>query len=144
MFKLGIKPSVLIQKKVLEKINFDYSLYNHLELGTSILISHIPINKESYQGESYTYEIGVALGYYPESCKEFWNNNLKDEFIHFGAIHFNTKGYTEESLTWCKERYTEAMLKEYTKVIYTIDYLQDRMLIEKKVGIITKRVKRIT
>jgi hypothetical protein len=113
LFKNKIKPALLLSEHVLKKNNIIINDYYHIPFRGSILISHNPIPeiKDDFS------TVGKILGYYPKSCELFEAgiSNI-NEFIDFGGIHFNTGGLYEEALQWCKDTYSEEMLKKYKKI----------------------------
>lgn len=106
LFTLGIKPAILVRQtrdtRLLAKGKYTR------ELGRGILISHTPI-----PDDITAYTLGVALGYYPESCKRFGTypheEIQKGPFIFYNGLHFNTCGLGDEALKWCQETYGERM-----------------------------------
>lgn len=117
LFVAGIKPGLLIKHETAEEHNLIGTSYYSRNHGKSILLTHSPLP----EGERLTtLQIGTLLGYYPKSCEEFWNNDLRGEMLYFGGIYFNTKGYTEDALAWCMERYADPILKLYGKINYNV------------------------
>jgi len=65
-------------------------------------------------------EIGIELGYYPESCNQFkhakWGVGLD-----FNGICFNPGKYTNEAIAWCEENYGSKMLEAFGIYYYALD-----------------------
>lgn len=128
MFKKGIEPAVCgYESKILrltKNKNFFVQMLNNM-----YLVSHTPVNITN------SYELGVALGYYPKSCEAFALAQFEGIQIghhlglDFNGIRFYTMGYEKEALLWCLNEYGEKSLQLCSKIklkLFTTDPLTGR------------------
>lgn len=110
LFKIGIKPAILIPEKSISRVKIDADEYYKGRFRKGIILSHkeLPLITDFDN-----IKLGIVLGYYPKSCEVLYasrENRGNNEFIDFGGIHFNTVHLFDEALEWCKEKYLEKML----------------------------------
>lgn len=113
LFKIGIKPAILIPEKSISRVKIDADEYYKGRFRKGIILSHkeLPLITDFDN-----IKLGIVLGYYPKSCEVLYasrvnrENRGNNEFIYFGGIHFNTAHLFDEALEWCKGKYLEKML----------------------------------
>lgn len=125
LFQDGVKPAIFDRPS--RFVHMDLCYFHTKEFRNGIIVSRKEINIHN------NIDLGILLGYYPESCKLLYSNaGHNDVFLNFGGIKFNTAGLYKEALRWCKEVYAEPMLQLYKSAgieIYTIKNTGEKNII---------------
>ena len=110
LFLDNIKPALL-----LKTVDDDLKDFYIKEVDGGFIISRNEI-PQTFTAKS----LGINLGYYPRSCENFFFNKNKT-ILDFNGIRFNTGGYTQEAIEWCKQTYGKLMIEKYNNIKYTLE-----------------------
>lgn len=124
VFEAGIKPAVLVDRdnkeeytRVWEIINKSKNIHSrNVFRNRAVILSWKPIPPKICAGE----ELGITLGFYPESCYTF-NDEDNWSTLDFNGIFFCVGSYKNEAIQWCKEQYGEKLLEKYGGYYYIVE-----------------------